>query len=379
MEASEKQSICRTSQKKGEAPSGGTTFDEYPERERLELLTIQLFISVAVAWMMSASLPHDPRVWLWAVTLFIPFASVVVLVESIPRATLWLVTLDTSAMLFASAQAGSFGIIPIVAMLAIFLTLSYTSHLWERAALTAIVICIVAAALYQQELLVPEHVFMFALGCTVATASGRGGATGFEQPLRTSADESGLMTNQDPLTGLVSRDAFLAHVWRSIRWRRLNPAGHFAVMFIDLDNFKPINDQFGHKAGDVVLQRVAKRLQSRLKSFDVAGRYGGDEFVLLLNQMEHEDDAAAIAERMLAAIQEPITVGSAVTVGASIGIALSSTVHATPEDLIRDADAAMYRAKAMGKNRYMFSTPSLDAEPSVLKTRLRRLLHAWAE
>jgi diguanylate cyclase (GGDEF)-like protein len=183
----------------------------------------------------------------------------------------------------------------------------------------------------------------------------------------------------DVLTGLPNRQGLVQHVWRSIRWRRLNPTGHFAVLFIDLDNFKPINDHFGHQAGDVVLQRVAKRLKARLKAVDVAARYGGDEFVLLLNQVQGPEDVARVAQRLVMAIQEPIHVGQSVSVGASIGIALSTNVHAAPEDLIKDADAAMYRAKAKGKNQYVFSEQSHDASPIELKSRLRRLVQAWAE
>jgi diguanylate cyclase (GGDEF)-like protein len=97
------------------------------------------------------------------------------------------------------------------------------------------------------------------------------------------AAEGGPPPERDALTGLPTRVEFLQHVARAIRWKRRNPAGQFAVFFIDLDNFKPINDHFGHQVGDVVLQRVAKRLQARLKSLDVAARYGGDEFVLLLS------------------------------------------------------------------------------------------------
>jgi diguanylate cyclase (GGDEF)-like protein len=163
-----------------------------------------------------------------------------------------------------------------------------------------------------------------------------------------------------PLAAIVMVP-FLQHVWRSIRWRRLNPGSQFAVLFLDLDNFKPINAHLGHKAGDTVLQRIAKRLQARLKSADVAARYGGDEFVLLLNQVHGHADVRRVADRLVAAIQEPINVGQLVSVGASIGIAMSTNVHAAPEDLIKDADAAMYRAKSKGKNHCVFSEQAEDA------------------
>jgi diguanylate cyclase (GGDEF)-like protein len=107
-----------------------------------------------------------------------------------------------------------------------------------------------------------------------------------------------------PLAAIVMVP-FLQHVWRAIRWRRLNPGSQFAVLFLDLDNFKPINDHLGHKAGDTVLQRIAKRLQARLKSADVAARYGGDEFVLLLNQVHGHADVARVSIASLRLSKSP--------------------------------------------------------------------------
>jgi len=179
-------------------------------------------------------------------------------------------------------------------------------------------------------------------------------------------------TLSDALTGLPNRVQFLERVSRSIDCGRNNRDFHFAVLFIDLDGFKPINDKLGHKAGDAVLRHTAKRLHGCLRKGDIVGRYGGDEFTLLINNVSGPLDAIRVAERVLNKLKEPINVGEQVKVGASIGIALSTNLHERAEDLIRDADGAMYRAKAQGKNRYVISDQSVDTPKSELKERLQR-------
>jgi len=176
----------------------------------------------------------------------------------------------------------------------------------------------------------------------------------------------------DALTGLPNRVQFLERVSRSVECGRNNQDFHFAVLFIDLDGFKPINDKLGHKAGDAVLRHTAKRLHGCLRKGDIVGRYGGDEFTLLINNVSGPLDAIRVAERVLNKLKEPINVGEQVKVGASIGIALSTNLHERAEDLIRDADGAMYRAKAQGKNRYVISDQSVDTPKSELKERLQR-------
>ncbi|HEY7533763.1 MAG TPA: diguanylate cyclase, partial [Nitrospiraceae bacterium] len=173
----------------------------------------------------------------------------------------------------------------------------------------------------------------------------------------------------DVLTGLPNRAQFIEHVERSQQCRTHNREFHFAVLFVDLDGFKPINDSLGHKAGDAVLRYVAKRLQASLRRGDVAARYGGDEFTLLINNVNSDSDVVRVAERILAKLKEPIDVGEPVTVGASIGIALSTNLHERPEDLIRDADGAMYKAKSQGKNRYVISEQVPDIPNQELKDR----------
>ncbi|WP_447980284.1 diguanylate cyclase domain-containing protein [Candidatus Nitrospira bockiana] len=165
----------------------------------------------------------------------------------------------------------------------------------------------------------------------------------------------------DTLTGLPNRAQFIERVWRSVKWAKQNEEFLFAVLFVDLDGFKPINDKLGHKAGDAVLIETAKRLQSCLRRGDIVARYGGDEFTLLVNHITSRADVVRIAERILAKVKEPILVGQRVHVGASIGIAVSTNLHERPEDLIRDADLAMYRAKAKGKGQYEVSCQLRDA------------------
>jgi diguanylate cyclase len=121
---------------------------------------------------------------------------------------------------------------------------------------------------------------------------------------------------------------------------------------------------------------VAKRFQACMRKGDTVGRYGGDEFTLLVNHVTGDADAIRVAERVLTKLKEPIDVGEPVMVGASIGIALSNNLHERSEDLIRDADGAMYRAKAKGKNQYIFSDQALDVPKDELKDRWRRVVGA---
>jgi len=162
---------------------------------------------------------------------------------------------------------------------------------------------------------------------------------------------------QDPLTGLANRTALQQHLEQAIaRSQRRNEL--LAVMLIDLDGFKPVNDQYGHGFGDQVLAEVARRLRHYLRDADLPARLGGDEFVVICENVQTAADARDLAKRVLEGLDTPIYLeGRAVRVGASIGIAL---YHGEDDAtaLIRRADAAMYRAKATGRNRV-----HLTAEP----------------
>jgi len=124
------------------------------------------------------------------------------------------------------------------------------------------------------------------------------------------------------------------------------------VLFIDLDRFKPVNDERGHAIGDALLVQVGERLRSSLRRGDVVARFGGDEFVVLCERPTGAAEMVDLAHRLLATLSAPMTIGATtVAVGASIGVALGVGAGTTIDTLIRDADAALYRAKASGRGR----------------------------
>jgi diguanylate cyclase (GGDEF)-like protein/PAS domain S-box-containing protein len=158
---------------------------------------------------------------------------------------------------------------------------------------------------------------------------------------------------QDGLTGLPNRLLFTDRLERSLTRIDRDQFHRFAVLFLDIDRFKGINDSLGHGVGDQLLMAFAGRLTAVLRPGDTVARLGGDEFTVLLEDPREPDDAVAVATRILEALKKPFNLGSQeVFVTASIGIALSSTGYSRPQDVLRDADTAMYRAKAMGKARF---------------------------
>jgi diguanylate cyclase (GGDEF)-like protein len=155
----------------------------------------------------------------------------------------------------------------------------------------------------------------------------------------------------DPLTWLPNRALFADHLTTALA-RQERRGGWAAVIFLDLDRFKLINDGLGHQAGDELLKEVAPRLKEPLRPGDVVARFGGDEFAVLLDDLTSERDATRVAERIAAALSSPFVIGGReLFVSASMGIALGSSADQS-ESLIRDADAAMYRAKELGRARY---------------------------
>jgi diguanylate cyclase (GGDEF)-like protein len=155
----------------------------------------------------------------------------------------------------------------------------------------------------------------------------------------------------DPLTWLPNRALFADHLTTALA-RQERRGGWAAVIFLDLDRFKLINDGLGHQAGDELLKEVAPRLKEAMRPGDVVARFGGDEFAVLLDDLTSERDATRVAERIAAALQSPFVIGGReLFVSASMGIALGSSADQS-ETLIRDADAAMYRAKELGRARY---------------------------
>lgn len=154
----------------------------------------------------------------------------------------------------------------------------------------------------------------------------------------------------DSLTGLPNRLLFMERLSQTVERANDNPAYRFALLFLDLDRFKVINDSLGHMIGDQLLIAIARRLEACLSKNDTVARLGGDEFTILLENIQSDNDATKIAERVQQALSTPFNLnGHEVFTSASIGITLSSTDFDRPEDLLRGADIAMYRAKAQGK------------------------------
>lgn len=172
---------------------------------------------------------------------------------------------------------------------------------------------------------------------------------------RQQEEEISRLALEDPLTCLPNRRLFEDRLERALSTAARNRE-QVAVLLIDLDGFKDVNDEYGHAAGDAVLKTIAQRLSGCIRESDTVARTGGDEFVLLVRPVNRTEDVAALAQKMLAAIRQPIRDGGLVlNVGASIGIAIypADTLH--PAQLVRMADKAMYDVKQSGRNGYRFA------------------------
>ncbi|WP_290612096.1 sensor domain-containing diguanylate cyclase [Arsukibacterium sp. UBA3155] len=159
--------------------------------------------------------------------------------------------------------------------------------------------------------------------------------------------------NHDLLTSLANRQMFLEQLKRQFALYKRQPEVGMALLFLDLDRFKLINDTLGHHIGDAFLIETSKRILSAVREHDLAARLGGDEFVVLLQNLQGEHDAEDVAQRIIEKVREPYYLeGQQVNSGVSIGIALMQAEYSNGEQLLRDADAAMYHAKALGRGRY---------------------------
>jgi diguanylate cyclase (GGDEF)-like protein/PAS domain S-box-containing protein len=157
----------------------------------------------------------------------------------------------------------------------------------------------------------------------------------------------------DPLTDLPNRALLMDRLSLALARRKRHDQYQFALMFIDLDRFKVVNDSLGHLAGDDLLRVVATRFQNSIRSLDTVARLGGDEFVILLEDFSDVHQVIHIANRLQEQLSLPMSIGGqAIYLTASIGITLSTTGNERPEDMLRDADTAMYRAKQLGRGRH---------------------------
>lgn len=181
----------------------------------------------------------------------------------------------------------------------------------------------------------------------------------------------------DKLTGLANRALLKETLLSTLACRTAHESGP-ALLFIDLDNFKTINDSMGHAAGDELLRTVARRIQNTVKKNDLVSRVGGDEFIVLLTSATTEAEGLAVADRILAGLKEPFRLQSGEAVaGGSIGAAMAKGGEPGADELIRRADAAMYKAKNSGKNAVRLYDPTLDeelTEKATLGVNLRKAL-----
>jgi diguanylate cyclase (GGDEF)-like protein len=181
----------------------------------------------------------------------------------------------------------------------------------------------------------------------------------------------------DPLTNLANRSLFIDRLQHALD-RASRQESKIAVMFLDLDNFKVVNDSLGHKAGDQLLAHVSQRLVGCLRTADTAARLGGDEFTVLLEDLSSSEDVLAVADRIAEQLNAAFQLeGREVFVTASVGIAISTGDDDTAESLIRTADLAMYQAKTSGKARYAVFDPEMNDrawQRLEIETDLRRAL-----
>jgi diguanylate cyclase len=182
------------------------------------------------------------------------------------------------------------------------------------------------------------------------------------------------LAHRDPLTGLANRLTFrdrLAHAMAVAR----RTSSKVAVIYVDLDRFKPVNDTYGHETGDRLLQEVASRLQAAVRGSDTVARLGGDEFAVIVENVHDEGQLAQVLDRIRAGISRPFVIDAcAIETSASLGVATFPGAGATGDDLIRAADRAMYRAKRNGGERYEVAEPS-EPDREVLRLRFHQDLH----
>jgi diguanylate cyclase (GGDEF)-like protein len=173
------------------------------------------------------------------------------------------------------------------------------------------------------------------------------------------------MAFHDSLTGLPNRALYMDRLAHALK-RTQRSGESVAVLFIDLDGFKRVNDTLGHDAGDALLKIAAERVRTSVRPADTVARLGGDEFTIVLDGAD-ADAAGIVARRLATRLAEPVPLeGQLVTIGASIGVSVKDHPADQPDDLLRRADAAMYQAKQAGKGRYVVFDYAATAESEVM-------------
>ncbi|MBW4517487.1 MAG: EAL domain-containing protein [Timaviella obliquedivisa GSE-PSE-MK23-08B] len=180
------------------------------------------------------------------------------------------------------------------------------------------------------------------------------------QQLETANSQLSKLAFRDPLTWLPNRALFMERLHEALSQQQASSENQFAVFYLDCDRFKPVNDSLGHQAGDELLIAISERLNSLLRQEDCLARLGGDEFVILLGKLEDSRYATQVADRIIKSFDLPFHLrGKDIFVSFSIGIVLECSSYWDPEELLRDADTAMYQAKALGKDQYQIFEPSM--------------------
>ena len=183
----------------------------------------------------------------------------------------------------------------------------------------------------------------------------------------------------DTLTNLPNRALFMEHLTMAVKRAKRRDDYRFAVLYLDIDRFKLVNDSLGHSVGDSLLEAFASRIQASLRDIDTLARFGGDEFVILLEDIENSEYASGVADRLQQELKRPFMVkGKEVFAPASFGVVLNTKDYNQPEDIIRDSDAAMYHAKENGKAQYKVFDKTLHKKASHLlqrETDLRKSIH----
>jgi diguanylate cyclase (GGDEF)-like protein/PAS domain S-box-containing protein len=168
---------------------------------------------------------------------------------------------------------------------------------------------------------------------------------------------------RDALTGLPNRAVFADRLSQALERARRRSNYYYAVLFLDFDHFKLVNDRMGHTVGDQLLVAAASRLKDSLRGTDTLARFGGDEFVVLIEDLQQSDDATAVADRILQSLRTPFQFDEqTVYASVSIGIVKGNGNYIRPDDVLRDADIAMYRAKALGRGRQVMFEPGMRAD-----------------